>query len=588
MMAEKARELAVRFTGSETVCLRDSSGITGPTIVGDVIYPDSGEVLTHYEDETLEIFLAHQARYSVGNYVLVDPDNQRVVTSPGYPGGYVAERNGGTDITTVLSPLLEDTPPKFDKQILEQYFMRDLLEFPMYRTVFQDIDRLPPAYVVEYNEGQGQRRYGYLNRALSQNPPSSFRAAFNETMERIAADARQRNRSVVVLFSGGVDSLCLLIGARKFLNDDQIRVVTCDYGNPQDGPVLARRLTDSLGGEITVQTDEDGYWPPREPEIITNIEEAMDRDLFVKVMAPHLALSNRLCSVDDIVLSGMNFGGWIRGRHAGEREPYPSGFPPDQFLKYVLSTSPPLRQLQSEFTRTNQYINNRSIRRCYQTVHKQFSAGTGIDFDTSLRGYLYGMLKTGFPNLRERDDWPSNLYDPNPDIDRFFAEVTNRRDDQAVTQFYYYWFNQNGHKVLSSPTPSGSYCNLPVMHGPLASYYLDKGCPWYHILSPKRPYYQYIKKETGKRFHELTGLSISQFRELTEYSQDWKEHFTTQNRTFLDPDSSTVLERTDDNHRIREMYAQAEERATESESRFGTSDVGAFYRIINIERLMSP
>lgn len=582
-------EFGVRIS-AETVDHLDSAAVLdGVTVVGTPLHRSEEALVTTYRGSSLDEFLSFEARYSMGSYVLIDPSIPRLVTAPGYAGGYLREHDDGVDAATTLGTIRDAAESRVDvrDETLAQYVTHHEMLLPPFRSLYADTDRLPPAYLFEFGGDGVERRRAYIADGVDRDPPETFGAAIEEAFGRLGERVAATDRTLTVQFSGGVDSLCLLLAART-ATDCPVRVVTCDQGRRTDGPEMARQIADNLGADLTVIGSGWDRYPPRNEEVVSSLTRGMRRDI-TPVTSAHTALPSDVVDRDDVLLSGMNFGVIPRGRNAGNSMPIPSGFSRLSTLKYCFSNGIPVKRLLGEFTHTSNYIENHKIRKIYEKYYDISNKSVG--FDSSEEGYFTGVLNHNFPNIVYREgNSPQSLYDTKDTVRRFlddFPETPQRRS--RVDGFYYYWLAQNAQKLLcSNPGPSMASNHLPIMWGPLTTFLLTADRSWDHPIHPKRWYHRYVTDVTGNRYHDLTGLTPSDTDRLEDSTPAWEMFFDESTAALIEPDRSTVLPRvTDDSvvERVREQY----ERATDLfdvERNLSTGELGVVSRVVNAERLL--
>ena len=566
--------------------------LEGPTIVGEPFHTTESALVESYRSHTLEGFLQAEASASMGNYVLVDSAAGRIVTAPGYSGGYLSEAVDGAVVATTIGSLLGQLPasPSFDEPVLCHYYERDLLHHPPYRTVFEGVERLPPAYVVEIGDGGVERRTGYAQRVRPNAGPDDFAGVMDEVMGGLANTVDGTDRRVCILFSGGIDSLCLLVGARKHLPPDSLRVITCDDGRLSDGPFMARRLADALGFEIELVGSNADSWPPRRESVLDRIDESLGRD-FIKATTANAGITGEYVGADDVLLSGMNFGAWTRGLRAGHNTPLPEGGSLVDLVRYVRSTGVPVKRLGLELTHSAPYVRHRWLRVLFLKYLALSNREATFRFDQSNAGFLRGILDYRFPNVAYRDDAdPFSLYDTEPEVRRFLSEVRDRYDQRSLDLLFFYWFAHHGQKALSTlPGPSGAHTSVPIMWGPANAYFQGTRRGWSHFLFPKRVYYDYVAEETGRRYNDLTGLSASERREVRHNSTRWDPFYPGEYESLLDSATSSVLRAVSENSiaaTVEEAYEEASHTLHSSEP-VRNAALEKLTRVINLERIVA-
>lgn len=594
------RDLFVDIDGGE-VSLAAEGTVDDPVLVGEPMHEPAADVLARYESDPLESFLAEEARRSAGNYVVVDPGGDRVryVTSPGHSVSYLSEVDGRVRLATTYRRLFEalGESASINTEVLEHLLRTNIVTVPPYTGLFDSVRKIPPAYVIEFDGGV-TRASGYLGRAADRPVPSSLGDALDECTRTVARFAERADRNVVVMFSGGVDSTSLLLGVRKHLDDvGRLTAVSCDWGPLSNGPERARAVADAVGVEMEVISADHEGWPPLDDEVLDNLRRELSTHL-IKPQTPHHSLMSGYADPGDVVLSGQNMGLMIRAGHAGARQAIPSGFPRETVARHVISSLPfPSRKgielFLMDFRFTDHYIRSGALKQAYRGLYRLLP-DREVTYDASLFGYLYGALRSGSPNV------PSNTYsdsdrtaDCPEDVHRFLNEVRDDYTQRTVDMFYYYWYSANAvDQQCSLPTPSGACLSLPAMWGPIGAWMLQHRRGVVDSLVPKRELYEYVRRETGRHYHQLTGMSPDDLREQqagggAHNQGGWESVLVDRFDDVLTDDPRLVeLVSEGDRDRIREAYDES--RGLVDDGTLSVTDVGRVYSAINAELILSP
>lgn len=542
--------LALTFTGSAIES--EQSSLESPVIAGEPFHASPEELFREYESASLEAFLSSEANSSLGSYVLVDPrpdGRSRIVTSPGYCGGYLVDVGEETYLATTLSEARSGlADPVLETDVVRQAIHRNLTMRPLYSTILEDVRRLPSAWVVEISDGAVDRQFGYLNRAGSDDRPKSFAEAINTAMRQLANFARSNERTVTVFFSGGVDSLAIYLAAEKFLPDDLLRVVSYETGNITNGPALALPIANELGMDLeVVESDWDG-WPPERDEGVRHLESVLSREYAKPASHVHYYTSD-VGDEGDIVLLGQNMGLWIRGRQAGRRTPYHHGFSPGEALRSPTAHGPVIMRFLREFRFSNVYVSSSLIKSLYRALYDLKDSDRTIEFDHSLQGYLKGVLRTQRPNVISDSymDGLDALYDADREVQLFTDRVSDAYAQRTIDMFSYYWYGNNAFKLMGTANlASGATAHFPAMWGPIASHYLGRTRTPLDSLGPKRAFYKYVKQECGRHYHDLTGFTPSQMdrrenRSVDDGNATHVPAYVRENRDAFDVDASAMV-----------------------------------------------
>ncbi|MCK4664400.1 MAG: hypothetical protein KAT68_16135 [Bacteroidales bacterium] len=158
-------------------------------------------------------FLASEVRFSVGKYVIVDHGEKnkgilRVISSIGYPGGYIFKNDDFINISTTLSPILSRLKTreiKFHNDALIRYYEKYWEWHLPFSTIFKNIDRFPPGFIIEIKDGNINKKESYLIiRSDFFKQPSNFSDVIDEVGNAIANHIPSNN--ICIGFSGGIDS----------------------------------------------------------------------------------------------------------------------------------------------------------------------------------------------------------------------------------------------------------------------------------------------------------------------------------------------------------------------------------------------
>jgi hypothetical protein len=597
------RDLCVEVRGDETV--RDGADrVDAPTVIGRPIHESASRLLERYESAPFDEFLAAEARRSAGDYVLVDPnpdgvdERMRYVTSPGHSVSYLSQTNEAVRLTTTYRRLFEalDSVATFDPEVLMHVLRTNVVTLPPYSGLFESVRKVPPAYVIEADDDGVERAFGYPDRAAAETAPDSLGTALDECAETLARYAEREDQRIVVMFSGGVDSTALLVGMRDHLEDpSRLTAVSCDWGPSSNSPERASAVGASLGIDVEVISADHEGWPPLDDAVIDGIREELSTHL-VKPQAPHHALPAAYADPDDVVLSGQNMGLMIRAGHAGARQAVPSGFPSGDLVGHLLGSLPSPKALElflMDFRFSDHYVDHRSLKELYRLLYRVLP-DREVDFDPTLFGYLYGCLRSGSPNATANSYADSELTAARPeDVHRFLNEVRSDYSQATVDQFYYYWYSANAVDQQSTlPTPSGAYLSLPAMWGPVASWMRTNRRGVIDSLVPKRELYAYVRRRTGRHYHQLTGMSPDELRAqqsagTTHNREGWRPVLVDQFADALD-DEPRLLEFTPEETTDRARAAYEETRRTVADDTLSVDNLGRVYSAINLELMLRP
>jgi hypothetical protein len=506
-----------------------------PFVVGEPRHETAEGLVERYRGEALAEFLASEALEACGDYVLVDPEgaDTRLVTSPGYAGGYVYEPAAGDGrgsgeplVATELGDLLAELPdgfPGFDEAVLERYVgeeNRGFTHLPL-ATVFDGIGRLPPASHVELARDGVATFRTYLS---GRRRPGTFGEAIETAVEHY------RDDDVALMFSGGVDSVALYLALRATQRNGSCRLVTVETGPGQNNVEGARATAGALGTSLEVY---DYGWPFRDEVVLEGVEECLGRDL-VDPFDPHYAISLELDGVD-AVLSGHNFDSLATVDM--RRPPIPRHW--DLLLRRDVTHTVMEVVRNAQFS--DAYVHSQGLRRLYGRVVPALVDGD-LEPDPSAEGTLLGLLSTSKPNLvRPEDAWLAEEV-------RAYRDYAGRHPERVLLDMLnYHWHMHYWNKVYRTVPAGTPGVDLPSNWGPLLSYYLGKHRGLEAAVGPKRDIYGYVHDRTGRSHFDLKFGSFRssprQLADLRRFRQGLRSRLLERNRERLSPDESTVLAR---------------------------------------------
>lgn len=549
-----------------------------PSVVGEPYHAAPERLVDRYRDEPLPEFLAGEARDSCGDYAVVDPRGEvtRLVTSPGYAGGYIYEPGGrgehgpaGPLVATELGDLLErlpGKPPAFDERVLERYVAegyRGSAHLPL-ATVFEDVTRLPPASHVELaREGVTAFRT-YL-------PGPRRPGTFGEAIE--AAVEHYEDEDVALLFSGGADSTALYAALRATQRTGSCRLMAVETGPGENSVESARSVAASLDAPLEVY---DYGWPFEDEALVERIERCLGRDL-VDPIEPHYALALGIDGVDR-VLSGHNFD---QVATVDMRQP---DVPRHWAVLLRGNVRPTVFGVARNAQYTDAYIDCPFLRRLYGAIVPGL-AGDGVGWDRSIEGYLAGMLSTSVPNLVDRnDDWLAGEV-------RAYREYAGRVPPRTLVDLLnYHWKLQYWNAVYRTVPAGMPPVDLPSNWGPFLSYYFGRRRGLRAAVSPKPEIHRYVSDRTGRSHRELKyGSFRSARRQRTDRERSGRRlrsRLLERNRERLAPERSAAIPwvRSDSlSTDLDRIYAEVHERVGRRASH---GELERAHRLLNLELLL--
>ncbi|WP_442583166.1 hypothetical protein ACSBOB_14910 [Mesorhizobium sp. ASY16-5R] len=564
-------------------------------LYGETIHADPNAVIDLYKEMPLDGFLAIQARFGIGNYALVDitPHRCRIVTAPGYCGGYVHTGPNGSVAATTLSPILQVLKgdirmDSFGLGFFLNYASRHSYNQLPFRTVFDKIFRLPPASLVEFEEGKLTRYSSYIMKGRELGPAASFDAAMNEVSGAIAAYCKRRGIKPAIMFSGGVDSLSIYLAMRQKIGTANIRAITVDH-NRANGPDRAFAVADKLG--IKVDHVKDNYSGSLKTNAI--LVEMMKKDI-VFSRGPSVALLEKNLS-GTLVLHGQNMDAISKINMVVLQANLERGYLSADGVKQAKTDAEKVLQYEyfiGNLQFTPQYLNDVEFQKQTLSFFSRLHNGTISDPDPGHRGILRGMISAQAPNLLGKADYPVDQIE-NLDIEvdtfRNFIGIKDLDPALAIHLVRYYTYAHIGNKRLATlPTPDGSRQLLVASSGPIVTYFVGKPIELSRALRPKKETYAYVQKLAGMPYSKMTTQSRGNFnlRKLDKFAGD---ALLMGNMERLDPKNSMVIPRIMDEPTrayVEYMYRDVYQTARPDDPNVSLLSQSRARQLLNLEQLL--
>jgi hypothetical protein len=505
-------------------------------IYGEPYHKNEDVLMSDYQSNSLQDFTVQEALESCGSYVLADfieNHSPRLITAPGYAGGYYYSDDDHIYIATKLSNLLQlipDAKIRVDDLWVQYYIEHGLQSLPPRITPFAEIYRLPPGSVVEFDGGELQRAdYLFEKRVLSNAAPD-FKTAIHKAAEALS------DEDITMMFSGGRDSLALFLALNHMQTDGSLRLVTVDWrpGSQAQGPFQALPVADSLGLELDVLSFSDGWITTQEP-VYSNIQQALSQD-FTKPIAPHHALSAKELSADTIIAHGQNMDA-ITGIGMNRRQkPLRELMNDADTTRKILHLGNYFLYFLNNIQYTDAYMSNNLYRRgylmfvpiFYRLIERKWPlldsdlGDTETTIDPSRKRLLENIIRKQTPNTGP-DQWS----------DLFQEEITRERDLVDIHSIHheaknlkYKTYSHSSNKLVGGlPVGAGMQgCSLMAMWGPISSYFHSQSLGIRDALQPKRMIDEYIEEMTGESYSALRFKENEQKRAKDRLSvSDYKD-----------------------------------------------------------------
>ncbi|MDL0132505.1 hypothetical protein [Halobacterium salinarum] len=544
-------ELLYNISGGECESLseRDPPSVG---VFGKTYHQTKEELVDGYRTQTLEEFIAAEKRYSCGNYVLVDHNvassRLRLITSPGYAGGYyyLDGRNAVGYLSTNLDSILRQLSHKninLDTNWGIQYIKHGLAGLPPQHTPFNDIYRIPPGSIIRVGD-EGLSIEDYLF-----SPQYSVSAASNLSSALSEVGDILDEKEVSLMFSGGRDSLALYLSLReKNQISNSVKPVTVDWRpeSTAQGPFESIPIAEELDMDLDIVDFSDG-WPTRQSPVFENVLQDLSRDL-VGMFAPHHALGATKHVSSDIIAHGQNMDAIAGVDMSG----------PQSWKAYINrghSSGEKLRRFGylcisiflTNMQYTDSYLNSNSYRRAYvNTLPHLFNIidifhpgelaneflRDDVRYDTSKLGTLHSIARKTRPNIvptrlstsyeNELESWLTNT----------LSDWEHMDTSKLAKLVKYYTYVQSSNKTLSGLDigDSGRRVSLLPMWGPISSYFHQRNLGVRDAVHPKRELNNFIERKTGKTYSQLRYPEDEQERRarrqsISEHKQETQSVF---------------------------------------------------------------
>lgn len=509
------------------------------TVIGTPFHRDADAMEQAYRSGPFEEFLAHERRFGVGNYLLVERSGPRlrVITSPGYEGGYYFADQERCMCATFLGEVL----CRLDRLAMDRFgvawFVSDaphsaFNQMP-FTTPFEGIFRLSPASVFEWAPGRKPTHRTYLASLEREQRPQSFEAALHETAKSIVAYAKQSNTSLGVMFSGGVDSLSILLALQHagYLNP---HAVTIDH-NRTNGPSRAFSVAQAL----SIDLDYVANSALDMTEIASITERCMDVEI-CPGMGPNFGLASNPKVSNHLMVHGQNMDAVSHiNMTVLEKNLNAPIFSPvmvreantDKLVRAQMST------FLSNLAFTDEVLKDVTYQRNSAAMYAAMLPGVVIDPDPGRKGILRGMISSQHPNLIYAAGGLDNQTDHlDREIDLFrdwaACKMASNAIDVQLARFASYAALSN--KRICAPEIAGVQFLLAAQSGPILSYFLGKPRLPSDTLLPKGEIYRYARKMTGRSYRDIA-------KHYPYETPPRVDVFMRNNRDLLDGKGSAVL-----------------------------------------------
>ncbi|UFS67579.1 hypothetical protein LO749_15880 [Paracoccus denitrificans] len=528
-------------------------------VFGTPIHEDVPQLVDRYLSNDLPGFLAHQARHGIGSYVLADfrEGRLRMITGPGYCGGYVRSTSEGIIVTTLLRDVMRFSPGELHFNDFSLcYFLSSVpaSTFGMLplSTLFKGVDRLPPASVLEISGGSVTVCRTYLNIAELERP-ASLEEAVLEVAEKYADYYRRSGLQPAVMFSGGVDSLLILLAMQQVMDPKDIRIFTVQTmrtHSKTNGHHRAYPVAQNLGLDIEL-IESDSL---RSGGAVSAILGRMQLDM-ANTRAPDLAFADHP-DIGTLVLHGQNMDALVNNNMLSLQSNLELGYLSNAKVSDLTTDELHLKQLTA-LTRnmrfTDAYLRDAEFQRTTVRYFRKMTPNTIADPQAgTTSGIMRGMIATQYPNLLNQPQKPFSIFSQ---VAEMSSEATrmngylgqNATETGLVDLLRFYGYGQIAMKRgCSVPLSSGTRISYAPMSGPLVSYFLGRPRGLLEASQPKREVYALVTKLAGKSYSAMTAWKDVKVRDWLKtldarQSSDLRDVLVEARRDLLDPGNSRLL-----------------------------------------------
>lgn len=558
------------------------TSVVQPKIYGAPIHEEAAALLAAAKAD-IDDFLLSEIRKSVGSYVLTIPvaDGVKVVTSPGYCGGYFYSTGSRFVASTTYEAIASVRDIKLDEMALCHFLNHapksSFNQYPL-SSLFRDVLRLPPAAVLEVRHGKVLSFKSYIPAYAERARPKSFAQAIDETMASYASFFKRHSITPTLMFSGGVDSLALYLSLREITGAADIHCVVMHH-NKANGPERATPIARHLNMDlevfnVTAMNDELS---------IAAITEMAGRDI-IATASPHLAFLSK--PRGGMILHGQNMDALANVNMTVLQANKEVGLLSADKVRAELSAAQTTKQYETFLDNlpfTTAYTTDVAYQRLSQHFYQSLHKGTIRDPDPGGAGLVRGMISSAHPNLWLKASYPLKQLDIlNRESGRALSFIGNRSPHETIDLLRFYGYAHLANKRVSTLSlPGGEVISLSAMSGPIISYFLGRPRSLIDATRPKREVYAYAKLRAGKAYSEMATFEVGDVKH-TDAEID-KDVYLETNRSVLK--EARVLELIENDQvrsHVAQMYDGIDVSNSES-SRYGRS---RSRQLLNLELIL--
>lgn len=482
-------------------------------IYGSPVHQDA-EPLIAAAIADLNSYLDSEMRHSVGSYVLVIPTSggARIVTSPGYCGGYIYSADGRTIATTTYFGIVKQSGVMLDEMSLCHFLNHapksSFNQLPI-SALFKDVIRLPPASVVEIHQGEITSFKSYIKHYARRERPKSFAQALDETMSTYANFFKRKGITPTLMFSGGVDSLVMYLSLRQMMDPADIRCVVMHH-NKANGPERATPIARHVGMNLevfdaTVMNDDVS---------VAAITDMAEEDI-IATASPHLAFLSK--PRGGVILHGQNMDALANVNMTILQANKELGLLSAEKQRAELSDAQAALQQQTfigNLPFTASYAGDKTYQALSQHFYQSLYKGSMRDPDPGGAGLVRGMISSAHPNLLLKARYPLKQLDIlDRESNRLLPFIGKRPNHQTVDLLRFYGYSQLANKRMATlPLAGGELVSLAAMSGPIISYFLGRPRNLIDATRPKREIYAYAKSRANAAYSEMSAFQTGDVR----------------------------------------------------------------------------
>lgn len=522
-----------------------------PEIYGSPIHEEVSTLIASAQSD-LKGYLASEIRHSVGNYVLAIPtdDGAKIITSPGYCGGYIYSTVGRTVASTTYHGIVNQPGVMLDEMAICHFLNHapksSFNQYPI-SSLFRDVLRLPPASVTEIRNGEVVSFKSYISPYAKRERPKSFAQALDETMAAYAGFFKRKSITPTLMFSGGVDSLVLYLSLRQMMDSADIRCVVMHH-NKANGPERATPIARHLGMDLEVFNAS----VMNDDASVAAITDMAEEDI-IATASPHLAFLAK--PRGGVVLHGQNMDALANVNMTILQANKEVGLLSAEKLRAGLSEEQTAKQHETFLANlpfTAAYASDKNYQHLTQHFYQSLHKGSIRDPEPGGAGMVRGMISSAHPNLLLKASYPLKQLEI---LDRESARILpflgKRPAHQTVDLLRFYGYAQLANKRMATlPLPGGEALSLAAMSGPIISYFLGRPRNLIDATRPKREIYAYAKSRAGAAYSEMAAFQKGDVRHAGV--EDERDAYLEANRSLLrSPCVPDLIE----NHKVRSHVA---------------------------------